>query len=583
MIAHRLACLAQQTLQRIRADRRLEQRDDPRRRCHACQRGRGPAAPGAHGGAGPPAAGLQAVRRSSGAALHAAAPRRSEPCRAGQPGAGPAGAAAHLRHDALGRRHRPRPAERERVPRQLWPRRPDTARGHPEVRPLPPAVPAQAVRSRDALSEATSGSCTAQHCTADLLTQPWLCLGLCAEARTCTCVCTGRRRRGAALAAERAGRPSAPRARRFFTQAPTTSVLAEEDFVFVDRIGRVHLGGDTTVVYGVDAYRRHLFMLRLYCSLVFSRCSVRCPRPPCVATSSQACRQRLSGTPAHPGGSCLLKLRQERPAHGTALRPAFCGAAVPVWWWAYAPQRIQRFGVDSLTSVGAAQHAGPGAVAGQAAWARAVRRHLLTVSDGALSRRCRGQCVIDVKAAGQRMACHRPCGRGCMVRVARGRRWRCCACGRATRTPWRCAGRCAARRAWRRGGRTRCSRWTACRSISSTRAASSASTRCAGSASEARPQCASCGLRASCEGGQRCPRACPPCGRCLGVAGAGRPVGRAPVQYPCVYGVSACACRVCRVLLGRGCAAGCCAATCQARRHPRSHHALSAGAGRCAG
>ncbi len=62
-------------------------------------------------------------------------------------------------------------------------------------------------------------------------------------------------------------------------------MLAEEGFVFVDRIGRVHLGGDTTVVYGVDAYRRHLFMLRLYCSLVFSRSSVRLPRPRCVATS----------------------------------------------------------------------------------------------------------------------------------------------------------------------------------------------------------------------------------------------------------------------------------------------------------
>ena len=63
--------------------------------------------------------------------------------------------------------------------------------------------------------------------------------------------------------------------RRFFTQAPNTSVLAEDNFVFVDRIGRVHLGGGTTVVCGVEAYRRHLFMLRLYCGLIFSRSSVR--------------------------------------------------------------------------------------------------------------------------------------------------------------------------------------------------------------------------------------------------------------------------------------------------------------------
>ena len=63
--------------------------------------------------------------------------------------------------------------------------------------------------------------------------------------------------------------------RRFFTQAPNTSVLAEDNFVFVDRIGRVHLGGGTTVVCGIEAYRRHLFMLRMYCGLIFSRSSVR--------------------------------------------------------------------------------------------------------------------------------------------------------------------------------------------------------------------------------------------------------------------------------------------------------------------
>ena len=63
--------------------------------------------------------------------------------------------------------------------------------------------------------------------------------------------------------------------RRFFTQAPNTGVLAEDEFVFVDRIGRVHLGGGTTVVCGTEAYRRHLFMLRLYCGLIFSRSSVR--------------------------------------------------------------------------------------------------------------------------------------------------------------------------------------------------------------------------------------------------------------------------------------------------------------------
>lgn len=72
--------------------------------------------------------------------------------------------------------------------------------------------------------------------------------------------------------------------RRFFTQAPNTSVLAEDNFVFVDRIGRVHLGGGTTVVYGIEAYRRHLFMLRMYCGLIFSRSSVR--RLPLEASQS---------------------------------------------------------------------------------------------------------------------------------------------------------------------------------------------------------------------------------------------------------------------------------------------------------
>lgn len=52
-------------------------------------------------------------------------------------------------------------------------------------------------------------------------------------------------------------------------------MLDEDNFVFVDRIGRVHLGGGTTVVCGTEAYRRHLFMLRVYCGLIFSRSSVR--------------------------------------------------------------------------------------------------------------------------------------------------------------------------------------------------------------------------------------------------------------------------------------------------------------------
>ena len=59
-------------------------------------------------------------------------------------------------------------------------------------------------------------------------------------------------------------------------------MLDEDNFVFVDRIGRVHLGGGTTVVCGTEAYRRHLFMLRVYCGLIFSRSSVRplCPIAP---------------------------------------------------------------------------------------------------------------------------------------------------------------------------------------------------------------------------------------------------------------------------------------------------------------
>lgn len=54
--------------------------------------------------------------------------------------------------------------------------------------------------------------------------------------------------------------------------------------MFVDRIGRVHLGGGTTVVCGTEAYRRHLFMLRVYCGLIFSRSSVR---PLCLIAPGQ--------------------------------------------------------------------------------------------------------------------------------------------------------------------------------------------------------------------------------------------------------------------------------------------------------
>ena len=63
------------------------------------------------------------------------------------------------------------------------------------------------------------------------------------------------------------------------TQAPTTSVLDEDNFVFRRQDRAVHLGGGTTVVCGTEAYRRHLFMLRVYCGLIFSRSSVRPPYP----------------------------------------------------------------------------------------------------------------------------------------------------------------------------------------------------------------------------------------------------------------------------------------------------------------
>jgi hypothetical protein len=78
-----------------------------------------------------------------------------------------------------------------------------------------------------------------------------------------------------------------PLQRRFFKQAPDTSIFTE-DVRFLDHIGP-RIGLISSSVVGKKAYTQHIWLLRFHTSLFFSRCEVSTCSPssrPGICTAS---------------------------------------------------------------------------------------------------------------------------------------------------------------------------------------------------------------------------------------------------------------------------------------------------------